>query len=605
VDIGQHTNVSLEEHPSVAPHWVELRNLLNEGYRVQRTSDDGLCGAWAVWHGVKNLCQVHGWTELPGFRYFVRWLQSVECRRYVIEEAMAVLKFHSEAYWHQNWFTTFQLDIGARWLGEQCAGPSTRIRLIYVNQQTVMPLSQAHTITEGQMISFDHEIHVFVHWQPIAPRNEKGGDTTGHFSAIVPRMLDASAVDGLSSWVGRQHPELGLSREQLEANRALAKAELKEKKKLMEESEAKSKKKSQAKSKTKPPAKLEAKLKETEDGTEDEKKKRKPYNLQKAFLPTILTWSMGYLLRNPLTGVEGPITNPMQNIGIADFCGVEDENLVSQHSKDLRNALIAELEMELQDKPNKNRKGSKAQFKKGDQVLVRALCDKKAVPKTQEELVEDAFNGKLGSRIYALKEHQKAVRESTRESEVEPSPNAAGPAQALPSTRAAASAQAAASSRSAASSQVAPAIGAPLRQIVSSSNTDTLPAIGPNLPDLDGAGNPGQNTLIQRLRQEKQEALEEQARFVETQQMQQLKRQPQSPQQTELPRLPQHAQHAYGLPGSSITWTRSQPGVDDEGEMQGGNAVISIISQPGLPTDDDDKDDEDRDHRLSKRRRRS
>jgi len=195
----------------MATHFRELKDRLNQGYRVQATPANGQCGAWAVWWGMKNLCAQRNWNELPSFVHFLEWLKSIDCRVFLSTHSPDIASWDENNYLHEDWFTTAQLDVGALWLGQKCGGDSTRIRLIYVTQRNSLPLSPDHTITEGQIISYTHEEHVFIHWQPTRPQGGKGGDKSGHFSAITPRavnQLDAAGLGALARSIFTGLPDL-------------------------------------------------------------------------------------------------------------------------------------------------------------------------------------------------------------------------------------------------------------------------------------------------------------------------------------------------------------------------------------------------------------
>lgn len=277
------SDVRFKEHISLLSEWAIFKTRLQSNYRVQNTPQNGLCGAWAVWAGVRALFIEQGWI-CPHFQAVHDWFGSRGYREFITQNAARFGMFNDMDFRHQSWFTICQLDALAMWLGKECGGPATCIKIMFVNQEFTADSQRkrTHMIVAGQIPDAPGQHLIFVHWQQTQVVAAAGGDLSGHYSAICPQAIEPNALP-IGEW-------------NVLFNAFTARV--------------------------KPRPSPQGGVKKSKD--QPACRNRNPYTsgLKSALInKDVNMWVSGELLTNPCTGQPGRIRNPMTNERILEFLG--------------------------------------------------------------------------------------------------------------------------------------------------------------------------------------------------------------------------------------------------------------------------------------------
>ncbi len=170
--------------------WNILHQRFRTGHRVQQTPNqignrDGLCGAFALWMGFRQLARVNGWACPPLSRLlqFLTPTNNPAYWSFVFGQAPSLpagfAGYMDDDYLPVNWFSYQQLDMAARWLGQEF-GDGTNIRIVYITQERSR--RDIHDLMMGWP-TYDATAQViFIHH---VPGNTRDG-LEDHYQAVVP-----------------------------------------------------------------------------------------------------------------------------------------------------------------------------------------------------------------------------------------------------------------------------------------------------------------------------------------------------------------------------------------------------------------------------------
>jgi len=197
--------------------WNILLQRFRMGYRVQHTPNqsgnrDGLCGAFAVWMGFRELARVNGWACPPLSRLlqFLSPTNNPAYWEFVFDQAPSLpvgfAGYMDDDYLPVNWFSYQQLDMAARWLGQEF-GEGTNMRIVYVTQERSR--RDVHNLMMGWPTYDDTAQIIFVHH---TPGNTHDG-LEDHYQAIVPDPVgNVEAETGRARCDNQTRPSQSASR---------------------------------------------------------------------------------------------------------------------------------------------------------------------------------------------------------------------------------------------------------------------------------------------------------------------------------------------------------------------------------------------------------